>query len=129
MFWDIEMPLVFTLFDMEQAGVRIEAEELKKYGEQLGERSYSWSPGFMRWQESSLISILQNSWVLILFEKLQMPHAKKTKTGYSTAADVLEKLAPEFPIVDKILEYRKQAEIFVYKRMASGKETVGTRNV
>ncbi len=36
---------------------------------------------------------------VILFEKLQMPHAKKTKTGYSTAADVLEKLAPEFPIV------------------------------
>ena len=43
---------------------------------------------------------------VILFEKLEMPHAKKTKTGYSTAADVLDKLAPEYPIVAKILEYR-----------------------
>lgn len=48
---------------------------------------------------------------VILFEKLQMPHAKKTKTGYSTAADVLEKLAPEFPIVDKILEYRQLTKL------------------
>ena len=51
---------------------------------------------------------------MILFEKLQMPHAKKTKTGYSTAADVLEKLAPEFPIVDKILEYRQIAKLKIY---------------
>ena len=48
---------------------------------------------------------------VILFEKLNMPHAKKTKTGYSTAADVLEKLAEEYPIVSKILEYRQLAKL------------------
>ena len=44
---------------------------------------------------------------VILFDKLKMPNGKKTKTGYSTAADVLEKLAPDYPIVSKILEYRQ----------------------
>ena len=54
---------------------------------------------------------LPESHHFILFEKLNMPHAKKTKTGYSTAADVLEKLAEEYPIVSKILEYRQLAKL------------------
>ena len=48
---------------------------------------------------------------VILFEKLEMPHAKKTKTGYSTAAEVLDKLAPDYPLVAKILEYRQLAKL------------------
>ncbi len=48
---------------------------------------------------------------VILFEKLEMPHAKKTKTGYSTAADVLDKLAPDYPIVADILEYRQLTKL------------------
>ena len=48
---------------------------------------------------------------MILFEKLEMPHAKKTKTGYSTAAEVLDKLAPDYPLVAKILEYRQLAKL------------------
>ncbi len=44
---------------------------------------------------------------VILFEKMKMPGGKKTKTGYSTAADVLDKLAPDYPFVAKILEYRQ----------------------
>ena len=51
---------------------------------------------------------------VILFEKLQLPGGKKTKTGYSTAADVLEKLAPEAPIVNDILEYRQLTKLKVY---------------
>ena len=47
----------------------------------------------------------------MLFEHLQLPHGKKTKTGYSTAADILEKLAPDYPIVSKILEYRQIAKL------------------
>ena len=65
----------------------------------------------MRWAGKSLILIPRNSLEVILFEKLNMPHAKKTKTGYSTAADVLEKLAEEYPIVSKILEYRQLAKL------------------
>ena len=48
---------------------------------------------------------------MILFEKLKLPYGKKTKTGYSTAADVLEKLAPDHPIVSDILEYRQLAKL------------------
>ena len=48
---------------------------------------------------------------MILFEKLEMPYGKKTKTGYSTAADVLDKLAPEYPIVADILEYRQLTKL------------------
>ena len=48
---------------------------------------------------------------MILFEKLKLPYGKKTKTGYSTSADILEKLAPEHPLVAKILEYRQLAKL------------------
>lgn len=63
LFLEIEMPLVFTLFDMEQAGVRIEAEELKNMENNWANRSYSWNPRFTRWQGRILTSILRNSWV------------------------------------------------------------------
>ena len=61
LFNEIEMPLVFTLYDMEQAGVKVEGEELKRYGEELGAESLSWKKRFMKWQGKSLISILQNN--------------------------------------------------------------------
>lgn len=47
----------------------------------------------------------------VLFEKMSLPGGKKTKTGYSTAADVLEKLAPEYPVVRKVLDYRQVAKL------------------
>ena len=50
LFNEIEMPLVFTLYDMEQAGVKIEGEELKRYGEELEQESLSWKKRFMKWQ-------------------------------------------------------------------------------
>ena len=65
----------------------------------------------MRVRERSLTSILPSSWGVILFEKLQMPYGKKTKTGYSTAADVLDKLAPDYPLVAQILEYRQLTKL------------------
>ncbi|MCC2254769.1 DNA polymerase I [Ruminococcus sp. CLA-AA-H200] len=111
LFSEIEMPLVFTLFDMEQAGVRVEAEELKRYGDQLGERIVDLEKEIyeLAGEEFNINSPKQLG--VILFDKLQMPHAKKTKTGYSTAADVLEKLAPDYPIVEKILDYRQLAKL------------------
>ena len=111
LFNEIEMPLVFTLYDMEQAGVKIEGEELKRYGEELGARIVELEKEIyeMAGEEFNINSPKQLG--VILFEKLEMPHAKKTKTGYSTAADVLDKLAPEYPIVAKILEYRQLAKL------------------
>ena len=105
------MPLVFTLYEMESAGVKVEAEALKLYGDQLGEQIIQLEHQIyeMAGEEFNINSPKQLG--VILFEKLNMPHAKKTKTGYSTAADVLEKLAEEYPIVSKILEYRQLAKL------------------
>ena len=111
LFFDIEMPLVFTLFDMEQAGVKVEAEALKIYGDQLGTRIVELEKEIygLAGEEFNINSPKQLG--VILFDKLGMPHAKKTKTGYSTAADVLDKLAPDYPVVAKILEYRQLAKL------------------
>ncbi len=111
LFFDIEMPLVFALFDMEQAGVKVEAEALKVYGDQLGAKTVELEKEIydLAGEEFNINSPKQLG--VILFEKLGMPHAKKTKTGYSTAADVLDKLAPDYPIVAKILEYRQLAKL------------------
>ena len=111
LFYDIEMPLVFTLYNMEQAGVKVEAEALKAYGDQLGTRIVELEKEIydLAGEEFNINSPKQLG--VILFEKLGMPHAKKTKTGYSTAADVLDKLAPDYPVVAKILEYRQLAKL------------------
>ena len=111
LFREIEMPLVFTLYRMERAGVKVEADELKAYGDRLGGRIVELEKEIyeMAGEEFNINSPKQLG--VILFEKLEMPHAKKTKTGYSTAADVLEKLAPDYPIVAKILEYRQLAKL------------------
>lgn len=103
--------MVFTLYEMESAGVKVEAEALKLYGDQLGEQIIQLEHQIyeMAGEEFNINSPKQLG--VILFEKLNMPHAKKTKTGYSTAADVLEKLAEEYPIVSKILEYRQLAKL------------------
>ena len=111
LFFDVEMPLVFTLYDMEQNGVRIKADELKTYGEQLGIRISELEKKI--YEDAGEIFNINSPKQLgsVLFETLKLPGGKKTKTGYSTAADVLEKLAPDFPIVDKILEYRQLTKL------------------
>ena len=111
LFRSIEMPLAFTLFAMEQAGVRIEADALRFYGEQLGAKIVELEKEIYEQagEEFNINSPKQLG--VILFEKLKLPHGKKTKTGYSTAADVLDKLAPEYPVVEKILEYRQLTKL------------------
>jgi DNA polymerase-1 len=111
LFEEVEMPLVYTLADMERAGIRVKAEELKVYGEQLTGRIDELEQKIYEaaGEEFNINSPKQLG--VILFEKLQLPHGKKTKTGYSTAADVLEKLALEYPIVSDILEYRQMTKL------------------
>ncbi len=108
---DIEMPLVFTLYEMEQAGVKVEAEELKKYGEELKIKIKEMEQEIYKeaGEEFNINSPKQLGEVL--FEHMKLPNGKKTKTGYSTAADVLEKLAKDYPIVSKILEYRQYTKL------------------
>lgn len=108
---NIEMPLVYTLFDMEQRGIRVNREELKEYGDKLtvGINRLEKEIYEMAGEEFNINSPKQLG--VILFEKLRLPNGKKTKTGYSTSAEVLEKLQAEEPIVGKILEYRQLTKL------------------
>lgn len=107
----IELPLIFTLDSMEKWGISVKGEELKSYGEKLNIRIEELEK--LIWQQAgeefNINSPKQMG--VILFEKLGLKGGKKTKTGYSTAADILEKLAPEYPIVKDILEYRQLAKL------------------
>lgn len=111
LFYEIEMPLSLVLYHMEQEGVLVRPEELKAYSEQLSGRIAVLESDIKAQAgcEFNLNSPKQLGEVL--FEKLQIPGGKKTKTGYSTSAEVLEKLAPEYPIIDQILEYRGLAKL------------------
>ena len=111
LFRDIEMPLVFTLFDMEQNGIRVEADALKQYGDQLAGKIAELEKEIYEEAGETFNINSPKQLGVILFEKLELPGGKKTKTGYSTAADVLEKLAPEHPVVAKILEYRQYTKL------------------
>lgn len=111
LFEEIEMPLVFTLHDMEREGIRVQADELKAYGEQLTGRIEELERKIYEQAGESFNINSPKQLGVILFEKLELPHGKKTKTGYSTAADVLDKLAPEYPIVSDILEYRQMTKL------------------
>ncbi|MEE0421465.1 MAG: DNA polymerase I [Lachnospiraceae bacterium] len=111
LFWKIEMPLVYTLYDMEQAGIQVEAQALKIYGEQLQGRIVELEQEICRQAGETFNINSPKQLGVILFEKMKLPGGKKTKTGYSTAADVLEKLAGEYPIVTLILEYRQLTKL------------------
>lgn len=103
---EIEMPLSLVLYEMEQLGVLVRPEELKAYGEQLTGRIAELEQAIHE-QAGQVFNINSPKQLgEILFEKLKLPGGKKTKTGYSTAADVLEKMGAEYPIVADILEYR-----------------------
>ncbi len=111
LFTDIEMPLVFTLYAMEQNGVRIEAEALKFYGSQLGGKITELEKEIYEDAGETFNINSPKQLGTVLFEHMKIPGGKKTKTGYSTAADVLEKLAPDYPVIAKILEYRQYSKL------------------
>lgn len=111
LFYNIEMPLIFTLFDMEVKGIGINRTGLKEYGDRLAvtikeleEKIYN-----LVGEEFNINSPKQLG--VILFDKLHLPFGKKTKTGYSTSADILEKLATEHPVVSMVLEYRQVTKL------------------
>ena len=111
LYQEIEMPLAYTLHSMEQAGVLVNGEELKSYGESLSGKIKELEQEIYQeaGEEFNINSPKQLG--VVLFDKLKMPYGKKTKTGYSTAADVLDKLAGDYPLVSKILEYRQLTKL------------------
>ena len=108
---EIELPLVYVLASMEKEGICADKGALAEYGNQLSGRIAELEQSIYEkaGEEFNINSPKQLG--VILFEKLKMPYGKKTKTGYSTAAEVLDKLAPEYPLVADILEYRQLAKL------------------
>lgn len=103
---EIEMPLSYVLYDMEKEGIMVKPEELKAYGEKLLLRIGELEQEIYKKAGCEFNINSPKQLGEVLFEKLNLPGGKKTKTGYSTAADVLEKLAQQYPVVSDIMEYR-----------------------
>ena len=105
------MPLIYTLVHMERAGIRVKKEELSSYGEKLAVKIAQIEHAIYQ-QVGERFNINSPKQLgEILFEKMKLTGGKKTKTGYSTAADVLEKLAPDHPVIRDILEYRQLTKL------------------
>ncbi len=109
--YEVEMPLAFVLAEMELVGFKIDKEGIAKYGEELRmaeedlkQRIYSYAG-----EEFNIGSPKQLGEVL--FEKMGLPKSKKTKTGYSTDAETLQKLISKHPIIEDILDYRQVAKL------------------
>ncbi len=107
LFDKIDMPTIEVLSDMQWNGMYVDKEELEKFGEELTISLESLTKEIykMAGEEFNINSTKQLG--EILFEKMQLPVIKKTKNGYSTDVDVLEKLKREDPIINKILDYRQ----------------------
>ncbi len=108
---NIELPLAFVLRSMEDYGIRAEREELRSYGDALISRIQELEKNIYDLAGETFNINSPKQLGVILFEKLRLPYGKKTKTGYSTSADVLEKLRTEDPIINFILEYRQLAKL------------------
>lgn len=109
--FDIEFPLTVVLADMENCGFGVDKDALVKYSKKLEENIAALEKNiyFLAGEEFNINSPKQLG--VVLFEILGLPHGKKTKTGYSTGAEVLQKLAGEHEIVDSILEYRQYVKL------------------
>ncbi len=107
----IDLPLVYVLDEMEKNGIALNKSELNKYGENLMGRITELEQIIYEGAGEKFNINSPKQLGEILFEKMGMPGGKKTKSGYSTAADVLEKLAVEYPIVKDILEYRQLSKL------------------
>ncbi|WP_066050360.1 DNA polymerase I [Robertmurraya korlensis] len=111
LYYDLELPLSLILADMESCGVKIDLDRLHAMGESITNK--------LRTIETRIYELAGESFNInspkqlgvILFEKLQLPVAKKTKTGYSTSADILEKLEDEHEIIREILNYRQLGKL------------------
>ena len=108
---EIEMPLTYVLYDMEREGILVKPEELKAYGDALTGRIGELEQKIYEQAGTEFNINSPKQLGEILFERLKLPGGKKTKTGYSTAADVLEKLAGDHYIVADVLEYRGLAKL------------------
>lgn len=111
LFTDIEMPLTVVLYRMETEGILVKPDKLSEYSDKLAEELINLEDSIYEDAGEKFNINSPKQLGEILFEKMKIPGGKKTKTGYSTAADVLEKLSVDYPFVDKILRYRTVSKL------------------
>ncbi|UQZ76503.1 DNA polymerase I [Niallia circulans] len=111
LFYDLEMPLSLVLADMESTGVKVDVSRLKAMGQELSERLKEIEGRIYELAGETFNINSPKQLGVILFEKLGLPVVKKTKTGYSTSADVLEQLASSHEVIREILEYRQLGKL------------------
>lgn len=107
----IEIPTMFALYDMEERGIHVDRQALKDYGDQLVGRIEELQASIYKeaGEEFNINSPKQLG--VVLFEHMKLEGGKKTKTGYSTSVDVLEKIEHLYPIIPMILEYRQLTKL------------------
>ena len=111
LYYDLELPLSLILADMESCGIKVDMDRLHAMGEAITEQLSTIEARIYDLAGESFNINSPKQLGVILFEKLQLPVAKKTKTGYSTSADVLEKLEDEHEIIREILNYRQLGKL------------------
>ncbi|WP_406242288.1 DNA polymerase I [Tissierella carlieri] len=107
LYYNVELPLVEVLGSMEYYGFKIDTDELKKLGKEYDEEINSLTTDIYTLADVEFNINSPKQLGEILFDKLSLPIVKKTKTGYSTDAEVLDKLKDQHPIIDKVLRYRQ----------------------
>lgn len=111
LFYELELPLALILADMESEGVQVDVDRLKRMGEELKHQLSVIEQTIYQLAGTEFNINSPKQLGVVLFEKLGLPPIKKTKTGYSTSADVLEKLAPSHEVVEHILHYRQLGKL------------------
>lgn len=111
LYTEVEMPLAFVLHDMEKTGVKIDVAALSQYGNDLQIQIAELETQIYEMTGETFNINSPKQLGIVLFEHMNLPNGKKTKTGYSTSAEVLEKLSEDYPVVAKILEYRQLTKL------------------
>ena len=113
--WDlyrkVELPLSYILYDMQKIGILVHPEKLTEYSEELGRLQADLEQKIYAETGTEFNIGSPKQLGEVLFDKMGIKGGKKTKTGYSTAADVLEKLAPDYPVIGDILSYRAVSKL------------------
>ena len=111
LYYEMELPLCGVLYRMEEAGIAIDETQLQQFGEMLTKRIDDCEKLIFSYSEEPFNINSTRQLGELLFEKLGLPPVKKTKTGYSTNADVLEKLKGKHPIIPAIMDYRMMTKL------------------
>jgi DNA polymerase-1 len=111
LYMDVELPLIKVLGSMEYIGFKVDREKLKEIGKELDEKIISLTAQIYAYADEEFNINSTKQLGVILFDKLDLPPVKKTKTGYSTNAEVLEKLYDKHDIIPRIIEYRQLVKL------------------